>query len=121
MCQVSVYMLRHIFTISSQIYYHIFRIKDYDQIWSDLNSYSYEWRKILVPGDCVFDLGVSEAIYSNIKRTAILEKPSPVIFMRAKKNPIEQKGMQRAHILDGAAMCDALSLLERRVFTIFSP
>lgn len=80
-----------------------------------MNTYSYEWRKILVPGHCVFDLGVSEAIYSNIKQTAIHEKTSPVIFMRAKKNPTEQKGMQRAHVLDGAAMCDAFSLLERRV------
>lgn len=38
--------------------------------------------------------------------------------MRAQKNPIEQKGMERAHIVDGVAMCDALSLLERRVCKI---
>lgn len=99
----------------TNLFSHFFRIKDYDKVWSDLNTYSYEWRKILVPDHCVFDLGVSEAIYSNIKHTAIHEKTSPVIFMRAKKNPIEQKGMQRAHVLDGAAMCDAFSLLERRV------
>lgn len=37
--------------------------------------------------------------------------------MRAKKNPTEQRGMQRALVLDGAAMCDAFSLLERRVST----
>lgn len=73
------------------------------------------WQKILVPGQCVYDLGVSEAIFSNILHTAILEKPSPVIFMRARKNPTEQKSMQRAHIIDGAAMCDAFALLERRV------
>lgn len=74
-----------------------------------------------MPGYCVFDLGVSEAIYSNISPSAILEKPSPVIFMRAKKNPTEQKGMRRAQVLDGVAMCDALSLLERRVSeSIFS-
>lgn len=84
-------------------------------MWGDLNTRSYEYRKILVPDHCTFDLGVSEAIFSNILKSAIYEKPSPVIFMRARKNPIEQKGMHRAHILDGAAMCDALSLLERRV------
>lgn len=91
------------------------RIKDYDEIWKDLRKCSYVWRKILVPDRYAFDLGVSEAIYSSILQTVIVEKPSPVIFMRARKNPTEQKGMQRAHIVDGAAMCDALALLERRV------
>lgn len=91
------------------------RIKEYNEIWTDLRKCSYVWRKILVPGHCVFDLGVSEAIYSSISNTVILEKPSPVIFMRARKNPTELNGMKRAHILDGAAMCDVLSLLERRV------
>lgn len=91
------------------------RIKDYNEIWTDLRKCSYVWRQILVPGHCVFDLGVSEAIYSSISRAVIAEKPSPVIFMRARKNPTELSGMRKAHILDGAAMCDALSLLERRV------
>lgn len=91
------------------------RIKDYDDIWKDLRTYSHVWRKVLVPGQCVFDLGVSEAIYSSILQTVILEKPSPVIFMRARKNSIEQKAMQTAHIIDGAAMCDAFALMERRV------
>lgn len=95
--------------------YFSFRIESYESIWNDLRTKSHYWRKILVPGQCVFDLGVSEAIYSNILPNAILEKPSPVIFMRARKNPTEQKGMRRAQVLDGVAMCDALSLLERRV------
>lgn len=90
-------------------------IKNYDEIWIDLRSYSHVWRKVLVPSHCVHDLGVSEAVYSSIIRNVILEKTSPVIFMRAKKNDVEQEGMQRAHILDGAALCDAFSLLERRV------
>lgn len=94
------------------------RIKDYDDIWKDLRTYSHIWRKILVPASCVFDLGVSEAIFSSILQTVVLEKPSPVIFMRARKNPIEQKAMQRAHIIDGAAMCDAFALLERRVILL---
>lgn len=98
------------------LYIILYRIKDYDDIWKDLRTYSHIWRKILVPGNCVFDLGVSEAIFSSILQTVVLEKPSPVIFMRARKNPIEQKAMQRAHIIDGAAMCDAFALLERRVF-----
>lgn len=70
---------------------------------------------MLVPGRCVFDLGASEAIYSSILRNIIYEKASPIIFIRAEKNEVERRGMQRAHILDGAAMCEGLSLLERRV------
>lgn len=106
------------FSFSSSIFTAQHRIKDYNEIWKDLRSCSHVWRRILVPGQCVFDLGVSEAIYSSILQTAIHEKPSPVIFMRAQKNPTEQKAMQRAHIIDGAAMCEALSLLERRVWPI---
>lgn len=50
----------------------------------------------------------------SVYQAEILEKPSPVIFMRAEKSKIEREGMQKAHILDGAAMCDALALMERR-------
>lgn len=105
----------HLMCFSFLITFVIGRIKDYDEIWTDLRKCSYVWRKILVPGHCVFDLGVSEAIFSSILNTAIVEKPSPVIFMRAQKNPTEQIGMRKAHTFDGAAMCDALALLERRV------
>lgn len=73
-----------------------------------------------MPASCVFDRGVSEWIFSSILPNVILEKPSPVIFMRAKKNPTEQKGMQRAQVLDGAAICDAFSMLERRVSQYFT-
>lgn len=112
-------MFNSTFDVCERIFFSLHisidRIKDYDEIWTDLHKCSYVWQKIFVPGHCVFDLGVSEAIYSSIARTVVVEKPSPVIFMRARKNPTEQKGMERAHIVDGAAMCDALSLLERRV------
>lgn len=63
----------------------------------------------------MFDLGSSEAIFSALRSHLVYEKPSPVIFMRAQKNAIEREGMQRAHVLDGTAMCEALSLLESRV------
>lgn len=74
----------------------------------------------MVPSHCVYDLGSSEAIFSAIRKHIIHEKPSPIIFMRAQKNEIEREGMQRAHVLDGAAMCEALSLLEQRVSQLFN-
>lgn len=100
----------------SNFFQYLHRIKNYDEVWKDLRTYSHLLRKILVPGHCMFDFGVSEAIYSSILQSVVLEKPSPIIFMRARKNPTEQKAMQRANVVDGAAMCDAFSLLERRVW-----
>jgi len=35
--------------------------------------------------------------------------------MRAQKNLNERLGMKKAHIRDGAAMCDFLSYMEERV------
>lgn len=94
------------------------RVKSYNAIWADLRTLSHAWRKVLVPSHCVFDLGASEAIYSALSSHLIYEKPSPIIFMRAQKNAVEREGMERAHVLDGTAMCEALSLLESRVITI---
>lgn len=45
-------------------------------------------------------------------------KPSPIINMKAKKNPTEIVGMRNAHIRDGAAMCDVLAYFEERVCTL---
>lgn len=63
----------------------------------------------------VFDMGVSEAIYTTINREIIFEHSSPVIAMRAQKNEVERRGMQWAHVKDAVAMIDTLSYLEERV------
>lgn len=91
------------------------RLKDYDAIWRDLRMLAHHWRRVLIPSRFTFDLGASEAIHSGLHQHLIFENPSPIIFMRAVKNELERKAMQRAHVLDGAAMCEALSLIERRV------
>lgn len=90
-------------------------MKDYDAIWRDLRMLAHQWRRVLIPSHFAFDLGASEAIHSGLNHHLIFENPSPIIFMRAVKNELERKAMQRAHVLDGAAMCEALSLMERRV------
>lgn len=76
------------------------------------------WRRVLVPSHYIFDLGTSHAIYSRLHLDLILERPSPIIFMRAEKNKIERANMRRARTLDAIAMCQAMSLLERRVSPI---
>ncbi|XP_058813731.1 xaa-Pro aminopeptidase ApepP isoform X2 [Topomyia yanbarensis] len=90
------------------------QVKDYEDVWRDLRTLSQHWKRILVPSTVVFDLGASEAIYSVIPRELVLNKPSPIIFLRAQKNEVERQGMRRAHIRDAAAFCEALSYLEKR-------
>lgn len=92
-----------------------FRLRHYHDIWHDLRTNSQYWRRVLVPSRFVHDLGASEAIHSSLHLHVIHERPSPIIFMRAVKNEYERKAMHRAHVVDGAAMCEALSLIERRV------
>lgn len=77
---------------------------------------SNQWKRVLLPTMSVFDMGVSEAIYSTIRnREIILERTSPIVYMRAQKNDVEREGMRKAHIRDAVALCDTLSYLEERV------
>ncbi|XP_055615430.1 xaa-Pro aminopeptidase 2 isoform X2 [Toxorhynchites rutilus septentrionalis] len=89
-------------------------IKEYEDVRRDLQTLSQHWKRILVPSAVVFDLGASEAIHSALPRGLVLDKPSPIIFLRAQKNEIEKEGMKKAHIRDGVAMCEVLSFLESR-------
>ncbi|XP_053682697.1 xaa-Pro aminopeptidase ApepP [Sabethes cyaneus] len=93
---------------------HCVQVRDYQDVWRDLRTLSQHWKRVLVPSADVFEMGASEAIYSAIPRELILNKPSPIILLRAQKNEIERQGMLRAHIRDSAAMCEALSYLEKR-------
>ncbi|XP_016961280.1 xaa-Pro aminopeptidase 2 [Drosophila biarmipes] len=93
------------------------KIKEYNQIWSDIRTYAQLWKRVLVSAPCVQDPGASEAIYSSMPGKIVEWHISPIIFMRAQKNFVEQEGMRRAHIRDGAAICEALSNLETRFHT----
>ncbi|XP_055524696.1 xaa-Pro aminopeptidase ApepP [Wyeomyia smithii] len=90
------------------------QVKDYQDVWRDLRTLSQHWKRVLVPSADVFEMGASEAIYSATPRELILNKPSPIILLRAQKNEIERQGMMRAHIRDAVAICEALSHLEKR-------
>lgn len=65
-------------------------------------------------------MGASEAIYSALPQKIVVERVSPIIYMRAQKNEVERTGMLHAHIRDAAALCDIFSYLEERVgYTLF--
>lgn len=41
--------------------------------------------------------------------------PSPLILLKAQKNPVEVAGMKHAHLKDAVALCDFLSQLQEEV------
>ena len=51
-------------------------------------------------------------IGSSIHSDKRLNKPSPIILMKACKNPAELEGMRACHIRDGAAVVEFLCSLE---------
>lgn len=92
----------------------IYRIKDYEDVWTDLKDEAQRWT-FIVPSNCVFSPGSSYAIYSQIPPEKQIVIPSPIIFMKARKNDVEIKGMEHAHIRDAVAMCVFLSYFEKTV------
>lgn len=70
------------------------------------------WKRVLVPGVCVYDMGASQAIYAALPQGIVSLRISPIIYMRAQKNEVERRGMFNAHIRDAVAMCDVLNYLE---------
>ena len=89
--------------------------KSYPDFWRDLRTLAQQWKRVLVPSHSVFDMGASEAVYSALPQSMVVERVSPIIYMRAQKNPTERAGMQKAHIRDAAAFCEAMSYFEIRV------
>lgn len=90
-------------------------MKNYGNIFEDIRTFSQRWRRVLVPAPSTFDHGATEAIYSAFHHGMVVDKVSPVIYMRAQKNDVEKEGMRRAHVRDAAAMCDAFAYLEQKV------
>lgn len=92
---------------------------NYDSIWSELVTYCQTWKSILVPSSCVYSPGASKKIFDLVPDKIRISRPSPIIYLKAKKNPVEIEGMEKAHIRDGAAMCKFFEYFETRVSFIF--
>ncbi|RZB41166.1 xaa-Pro aminopeptidase 1-like, partial [Asbolus verrucosus] len=92
------------------------KIKDYNAICNDLKTFSQVYKKILIPSHYVYSLGASRYISNCTNHEKkMLHHQSPIIEMKAKKNPTEIEGMYNAHIRDAAAMCEFFSYFESRV------
>lgn len=83
-------------------------------MWTDLPTIAQKCR-FLLPSTCAFSPGSSQAIYSLIQKKNYVAAPSPIIFLKAQKNPTEARGMETAHIRDAVVMIKFLSYVERWV------
>ncbi|XP_076251360.1 xaa-Pro aminopeptidase ApepP-like isoform X1 [Rhynchophorus ferrugineus] len=115
-------VLRYLHAESSFRHSDTVQIRDYTSIWTDLRTKSQLYKKILVPSHCVYSEGASHAIYEHIFPNRRLPRQSPIIYLKAVKNPVEIEGMRRAHIKDAAALCDFFSYIDKQMSTgrIFS-
>ncbi|XP_064108547.1 uncharacterized protein LOC135216931 isoform X1 [Macrobrachium nipponense] len=71
--------------------------------------------KVMLPSKYSYSGGVSYAIYSAVPEEKRLVAVSPVLLMKARKNPVEINGMINAHVKDAVAVCEFLSILENEI------
>ncbi|XP_046436106.1 xaa-Pro aminopeptidase 1-like isoform X2 [Neodiprion fabricii] len=91
------------------------KVHNYTSIWYDLRTMAQAWKSVWLPAQCGYARGASQEIFISIPQSIRLIKPSPIIAMRAVKNPVEIRGMEQAHIRDGIAMCEILSYIEEQL------
>ncbi|KAG0728099.1 Xaa-Pro aminopeptidase 1 [Chionoecetes opilio] len=72
-------------------------------------------KKVMLARKWSYSDGASYAIYSAVPEDKRLVAVSPVLLMKARKNPTEVQGMKAAHVRDGVAVCAFLSFMEREV------
>ncbi|GLH11781.1 Xaa-Pro aminopeptidase 1 [Gryllus bimaculatus] len=92
------------------------RLRTYENILKDIRTFCQQWTKVLLPAPCVYDQGVSRAVYTAVhppkKRFLHI---SPILLLKAKKNNVESYGMRAAHIRDAVAFCDFMAYFEKKV------
>ncbi|XP_048517336.1 xaa-Pro aminopeptidase ApepP isoform X1 [Dendroctonus ponderosae] len=96
-------------------HYDTVQIRNYSDLWIDLRTKSQLYNKILLPSHCVYSEGASHAIYEHIIPEKRLPHQSPIIYLKSVKNAVEIEGMKRAHVKDGAAMCDFFAYIEAQM------
>ncbi|RWS25663.1 xaa-Pro aminopeptidase 1-like protein [Leptotrombidium deliense] len=84
-------------------------IKDYQTFYSYLSELSRENYIIVIPSDA------NVAIYNTIPDNKRKVRTSPILELKAIKNPTEINGMKTAHLNDAIAFCSLMSRLESDV------
>ncbi|XP_063218262.1 xaa-Pro aminopeptidase 1-like isoform X2 [Bacillus rossius redtenbacheri] len=91
------------------------RLHHYENITTELSTLSQGWASVLIPAQDSTLEGASQAVLAAVRPERRLLLASPVLLMKAVKNPVERAGMRSAHVRDAAALCDFLALLEHEV------
>ncbi|XP_044262577.1 xaa-Pro aminopeptidase ApepP-like isoform X1 [Tribolium madens] len=81
---------------------------DYEQICTGLASRAQLYSRILLPPE-----STSRRIAQCVPPRKRLFVQSPIILFKARKNPIEIKGMHHAHVRDAASMCEFFAYLDK--------
>ncbi|XP_070000806.1 uncharacterized protein [Penaeus vannamei] len=71
--------------------------------------------KVMMGKKYSYSGGASYAIYSAVPEEKRVVATSPVLLMKARKNPTEVQGMIHSHVKDAVALCDFLAFLEREI------
>ncbi|XP_023223651.1 xaa-Pro aminopeptidase 1-like [Centruroides sculpturatus] len=85
------------------------QLRAYNYVYTDLHNLLKSIESVLI------SYSVSFSIYNLIPKNKLRARQSPIIAMKAIKNPTEIKGMKNAHIRDAVAIIDFLALLEEEV------
>ncbi|MPC27249.1 Xaa-Pro aminopeptidase 2 [Portunus trituberculatus] len=71
-----------------------------------------EVKKVMLPKKWSYSDGASYAIYSAVPEDKRLVAVSPVLLMKARKNPTEVQGMKASHVRDAVAVISFLAFME---------
>ncbi|CAL4085514.1 unnamed protein product [Meganyctiphanes norvegica] len=92
-------------------------LNEYENVLDKLKTISSDStvHNIMVPGAFSYSQGVSFAIYDSVVAAKRDVHTSPVLLMKASKNPTEVQGMKYAHIKDAVALVEFLAFLEKEI------
>ncbi|KAK7869481.1 hypothetical protein R5R35_008195 [Gryllus longicercus] len=91
------------------------KIKTYNSIWEDLPEIGKSAKKVFLPSQYSYALGVSMLVYSALSAKEVTFGTSPLLLMKDRKNKVEADGMRWAHVKDAIALCQLLYELEKGI------
>jgi len=106
-CKVSSQEVKHHLESAS------IKIAPYSQIVTDLIAYAAKPHQKA----WIDTKKTNYKLCSLFKPKQIIDKTNPIVHMKASKNQAELEGMRKAHLVDGVAMANFMSWLERELHT----
>ena len=98
--------------------YTCINVRDYETVIEDIITWASANlidEKVLITQATRMESGATYAVYEAIPEDNRLFGYSPLIYPRARKNPVELQGMLNAHVRDAIVLIEFLAFLERDV------